>query len=174
MALKQIISKKEIDDAVKKLASDIRKDYRDKSPILISILKGSFMFLSDIIRELNMPLKIDFIRAASYGSKDYTSGEVQLLKDIEMSIEGKDVLIVEDIVDTGYTLNFIVNHLKKKMPSSIKICSLLDKPSKRVVDVKVDYTGFTLDKDVGFVVGYGFDYDEDYRYLQDIYEVNWI
>ncbi len=171
LSLKPIISKNEIENAVKKLASEIRKDYADKCPVLIGILKGSFIFLSDLVKELNMPLKVDFTRACSYGSNNYSSGEVTLAKDIEMSINGLDVLIVEDIVDTGYTLNFIINHLKNKKPSSIKICSLMDKPLKRVVDVNVDYAGFTLDKDVGFVVGYGLDYNEEYRYLSGIYEL---
>ncbi|MBI5892471.1 MAG: hypoxanthine phosphoribosyltransferase [Deltaproteobacteria bacterium] len=171
LSLKPIISKNEIENAVQKLASEIKKDYADKCPVLIGVLKGSFIFLSDLARELNMPLKIDFTRACSYGSKDYSSGSVELVKDIEMSIKGLDVLVVEDIVDTGYTLNFIIKYLEAKKPFSIKICSLMDKPSKRVVDVKVDYAGFTLDKDVGFVVGYGLDYDEEYRSLQDIYEL---
>ena len=161
----------EIKNAVKRLPSEIKKDYADKCPVLIGVLKGSFIFLSDLARELNMPLKIDFTRACSYGSNNYSSGSVELVKDIEMSIKDLDVLVVEDIVDTGYTLNFIINHLKNKKPSSIKICSLMDKPLKRVVDVKVDYKGFTLDKDVGFVVGYGLDYNEEYRYLNGIYEL---
>ncbi|MBI5681559.1 MAG: hypoxanthine phosphoribosyltransferase [Deltaproteobacteria bacterium] len=169
--LKSIISHTKIRQAVQKLASEIRKDYSDKNPVLIGILKGSFVFLSDIARELNIPLKIDFIRAASYGSKDYSGGAVEMIKDIEMYVEGKDVLIVEDIVDTGLTIHFVINHLKEKMPASIKICSLLDKPSKRKVDVRVDYKGFTLDKDIGFVVGYGLDFNEEYRYLKDIYEL---
>jgi len=169
--LKPIILQKGIKTAVQRLAAEIRKDYSGKCPVLIGVLKGSFIFLSDLIRELNMPIKIDFIRAISYGSKDYSSGKVKLVKDIEMPIHGMDVLIVEDIVDKGYTLDFTIKHLKAKKPLSIKTCSLLDKPSKRTVDIKVDYTGFTLGADVGFVVGYGLDYYEEYRYLPNIYEL---
>ncbi|HBO85261.1 MAG: hypoxanthine phosphoribosyltransferase [Deltaproteobacteria bacterium GWC2_42_11] len=169
--LKPVISDDEIKTAVKKLADEIRRDYLDKHPVLIGILKGSFMFLSDLIKELDAPVKIDFIRAASYGSDDYSSGKVMLTKDIDMSIKGMDVLVVEDIVDTGYTLQFIINRIKTQMPSSIKVCSLMDRPEKRTAAVKVDYAGFRLNKDVGFVVGYGLDYNEDYRYLHGIYEM---
>lgn len=169
--LKQIISKHEIETAVQRLAHEIRKDYAGKTPVLVGILKGSFIFLSDLARELNIPVSIDFIRAASYGSKDFTSGNVQLIKDIELPIEGCDIIIVEDIVDTGLTLHFVINHLKEKKPFSIKVCSLLDKPSKRKVDVRIDYNGFMLEEDMGFVVGYGLDFNEEYRHLKEIYEL---
>lgn len=169
--LKPLISHIKIKQAVQSLAGKLRKDYLNKEPVLIGILKGSFMFLSDLARKLNLHATIDFIRAASYGSKDFSSGSVELIKDIEIPIKGKDVIVVEDIVDTGLTIHFVIEHLKKKGPSSIKICTLLDKPSKRKVDVMVDYNGFTLDKDVGFVVGYGLDFNEEFRYLKDIYEL---
>ena len=116
---------------------------------------------------MNIPSKIDFIRAASYGSGTTTSGSIKLTKDVEISIQGKEVIIVEDIVDTGLTLNYIVKRLEKRGPKSIKICALIDKPERRDEEVKIDYRGFHVKE--GFLVGYGLDHDEEYRYLSDIY-----
>ena len=157
---------KQIIKRIAELADEIRQDYRGKSPLLLGILKGSVIFLSDMIRQLDMPVEIDFIKLSSYRSQTTSSGNVQLLQDTTLPIEGKDILIIEDIVDTGLTVSFLISHLKTKNPSSVRLCTLLDKPSRRQVPVHIDYIGFTIpDK---FVVGYGIDYNEQFRHLRDI------
>jgi hypoxanthine phosphoribosyltransferase len=161
-----LISREQVKEAVKRLAAEIRLDYAGKKPLVVGILKGSFMFLADLIRELDMPIEIEFIGLSSYGSGMESSGQVRLTRDIKTDVKGRDVLVVEDIVDTGHSLGFLVNHLKDRQPGSFKLCALLDKPSRRVIPVKIDYLGFTVsDK---FIVGYGIDFDEQYRYLPDI------
>jgi len=169
--LKLLVPPEELHLMVNRLATEIRRDYADKNPLMVGILKGSFVFLSDLVRALKMPLEIDFIRAASYGPGTVTSGEVRITKDVDSTVEGRDVIVIEDIVDTGLTLNAIIKHLKSKNPASIKVCALLDKPAMRRVDVKVDYLGFDLGKERGFLVGYGLDYNEGYRYLPGIYVI---
>lgn len=164
---KLLISQKEIHGIIKRLAVELRREYKDKNPIFIGVLKGSFIFFADLIRELKMPLKIDFIRAASYGDKAVSSGEVSILKDIELPIKDRHILIVEDIVDTGVTLKVIYNHLKEKKPTSIKICALIDKQERKKVKIKLDFVGLVAEK--GFIVGYGLDFDERYRCLPDVY-----
>ncbi|MBI5048665.1 MAG: hypoxanthine phosphoribosyltransferase [Deltaproteobacteria bacterium] len=165
--LKQLFQPEEIHLAVTRLANDIRKDYAGKSPLLIGILKGSFIFLADIVRSLKIPVEIDFIRAASYGSGDTSSGNVQIIKDIDADIENRDVIVIEDVVDTGLTLNVVLKHLKAKNPASLRLCALVDKPDRRQVPIKIDYLGFHAKE--GFLVGYGLDYNEKYRYLQGLY-----
>ena len=165
--LKQLFPSEEIHLTVSRLANEIRMDYTGKAPLLIGILKGSFIFLADLIRTLQIPLEIDFIRAASYGAIDVSSGAVRITKDIDVGIENRDVIVVEDIVDTGLTLDVILKHLKTKKPASLKTCALIDKPHRRQLPLKIDYLGFYA-KDV-FLVGYGLDYNEKYRYLPGIY-----
>ncbi len=163
-----VLSREQIQDQVQKLAREIGQDYQGKSPIFIGILKGSFIFMADLVRNINLPLKIDFIRVASYGDKDFSDGNVKLVKDIELDIKGQDVIIVEDIVDIGYTLAFVVKHLRQKNPSSLRVCALIDKQERRKVDVKLDYAGFKAN---GFLVGYGLDYAEEYRHLPEVYRL---
>jgi hypoxanthine phosphoribosyltransferase len=164
--LKVLFSQDEIRQAIIRIASEIKRDYSDKQPVLISILKGSFIFLADLVRQLNMPVQVEFIRLSSYGSRTESSGVVTIMHGLKTAIKGKDIIIVEDIVDTGLTMSAVIDYMKKKKPASIKICALTDKPSRRRVPLVVDYVGFTVpDK---FLVGYGLDWNEQYRYLNDI------
>ena len=160
------LSRAEIESAIKRLASEITRDYRDKTPLLIGILKGSFIFMSDLVRQLDFPLEVDFVRLSSYGSGRQTSGSVSVAQDIGSSIKERDVLVVEDIVDTGITVAFMLDYLKKKKPASVRLCALTDKPSRRRIPVTIDYLGFTVPD--RFLVGYGLDFDEKYRNLPDI------
>jgi len=152
---------------VKSLARKISSDYEDKEPIFIGILNGVIFFFADLVRELSIPAKIDFMRAASYGTGMTSSGEIKISKDVEIPIEGKDVIIVEDIVDSGLTLKEMIKELENRAPRSIRTCVLINKLERRDVDVSIDYCGFEIEK--GFLVGYGLDYDEKYRNLPDIY-----
>ncbi len=164
--LTALYHRKEIKAAVKRLANEIANDYKDKNPLIIGILKGSFIFISDLVRELDFPLEIDFIRLSSYGHRQHSAGKVKVLQTVSARIKGRDVLIVEDIIDSGMTLSFLLEYLQKKQPASLKLCCLLDKPAGRRIPVKIDYTGLTApDK---FIVGYGLDWDEKYRNLPDI------
>jgi len=159
-------TRREIHTAVKRLAAKITRDYRHQNPLLIGILKGSFVFTADLIRELDFPLEIDFIRLSSYGHQQTSAGKVTVSQTVSARIKGRNVLVVEDIIDSGVTLSFLLDYLQKKRPASLRLCCLLDKPSRRKVPVKIDYTGFTVpDK---FLVGYGLDWDEKYRNLPDI------
>ena len=163
---KLLVTQKKINEAVAKLAAEIRRDYRGKQPLLIGILKGSFVFMADLIRELRLPVEVDFVKLSSYGSGTRTSGKVKVVQGLKSPIKGRDVLIVEDIVDTGLTVSFLMNYLQKKKPASLKLCALTDKPSRHRVPVTIDYLGFTVpDK---FVVGYGIDWNEKFRHLRDI------
>jgi len=160
------LSRAEIETAVKRLAAEIREDYADKHPLLIGVLKGSFMFMADLIRLLDFPLEIEFIRLSSYGRGRETSGKVKVVQGLQSSVKGRNVLVIEDIVDTGITISFLLDYLRRKKPASLKLCALTDKPSRRQVPVTIDYLGFTVpDK---FLVGYGLDWDEKFRYLPDI------
>lgn len=167
--LNLLLSQEQIASIVQDLADRISWDYREKELVLVCILKGAFMFLSDLVRHLKIPAKIDFVRLASYGSEMKSSGNIEITKDIELSIEGKDVLIVEDIIDSGYTLQFLRDRLILSNPHSVKICALLDKKGRREVRMEADYLGTEVD-DV-FVVGYGIDFNEEYRHLPEIYYV---
>lgn len=161
-----LIAGKEIEAAVRRLAEEISRDYRDKHPLLIGVLKGSFVFLADLIRILDFPVEIEFVRLSSYGCGRETSGKVRTVHGLKSSIEGRDVLVIEDIVDTGLTISSFLGYLKKKKPSSVKLCTLADKPSRRRIPITIDYLGFTVpDK---FIVGYGIDCDEEFRNLPDI------
>ena len=163
---KVIITREEIAEKVAELAAEIRKDYQGKNPLLIGILKGSFVFLSDLVRVMNIPVEIDFIRVSSYGTGKESSGKIKLVKDVETPIKGRHVLVVEDIVDRGLTVRFLLDYLSFRNPASLKLCALFDKPSRRKVEVPIDYVGFTVPN--AFVVGYGLDFDEGFRYLPDL------
>jgi len=157
----------EIEATVKRLAADIRGDYYGKYPLLICVLKGSFMFMADLIRLLDLPLEVDFIRLSSYGRGRQSSGRIKVVQGLRSEVRGREVLMIEDIVDTGLTTSFLLDYLRKKKPTSLKLCALTDKPSRRRIPVTIDYLGFTvLDK---FLVGYGLDWDERFRNLPDIH-----
>ena len=164
-----VLSKKDIDSLVTKVAHRISTDYRNHDLVLIGVLKGVFVFLSDLVRCLDIPVQIDFIRVFSYGSDVSSSGEIHLTKDIEVDIKDKDVLIVEDIVDTGLTLKYLIDYLKSYYPKTIKVCAFIDKHERREADIGIDYRCHDVAK--GFLVGYGLDYNEDYRYLSGIYHL---
>jgi hypoxanthine phosphoribosyltransferase len=165
--LKILISRGEIAKAVDRLASQINRDYQGKQPLLIGVLKGSFVFMADLIRQLDLPLELDFIRLSSYGAAKESSGKVRVVQGVKTPIKGRDVLVVEDIVDTGITTFFLLDYLKKKKPASLKLCALTDKPPRRRVPVPIDYLGFTVPDE--FIVGYGLDLDQRFRNLPDIY-----
>jgi len=151
---------------VRELGARISHDYRGRTPHLIGILKGASIFHADLVRAIDLELSFDFIAVGSYGELTKSTGEVRILKDLDESLEGKDVLLVEDIVDTGLTLHYLLQNLLARKPDSLKIVALLNKPSSREIEVKVDYIGFEIPDE--FVVGYGLDYDQRYRNLQDI------
>ena len=161
-----LISEEALDKKVRQIADAISKDYEGKNLLLVSILKGSVTFMADLMRAISIPLKIDFMAVSSYGSGVKTSGVVKIIKDLDIDLSGYDVLIVEDILDSGMTLKYITELLKTRGTKSIKIATLLDKPSRRKADVKADYYGFDIPDE--FVVGYGLDYDEKYRNLSYI------
>jgi hypoxanthine phosphoribosyltransferase len=166
--LKILINKEEITSEIKRLAKEISEDYKNKDLVIIGVLKGAFMFLSDLIREINLIMEIDFIELSSYeGKRTESSGEVSIVKHISKDIKKRDILIVEDIVDTGLTISFLREHLKKDEPDSIKVCSLTSKTARREKTVVIDYLGFEVPNK--FIVGYGIDYDEKYRNLPEIY-----
>ena len=164
-----VLTKEEIEIQVRRIAQVISADYKDRELILIGILKGAFIFLSDLIRQLSIPVKVDFMCASSYGDQTASSGRIKLSKDVEIDINNKDVLIVEDIVDTGLTLSYLVDYLKSSGAASVRICALIDKRERREADVTVDYACHTVDK--GFLVGYGLDYAEFYRNLPEVYHL---
>jgi len=162
-----LFTRDEIEATVKRLAAEIRQDYRDKHPILIGILKGSFMFLADLIRLLDFPLEVEFVRLSSYGGGK-SPGKIKLVQGVQQAkIKDRHVLVIEDIIDTGLTTAFVLEHLKQEKPASLKLCTLTDKPSRRKVAVNIDYLGLTVPNK--FIVGYGIDWDEKFRYLPDIY-----
>ena len=167
--LQKLFTPEEIKLAVENLAREINRDYQGKNPLLLGVLKGSFMFMADLIRNLDMPLEIEFVALSSYGQGTESSGKVDIVKDICTSIKDKDVLIIEDIVDTGITLSFLLEHLQCESPASLKICALFDKTSRRQIPLSIDYLGLTV-PDV-FVVGYGMDCDEKFRHLPGLYHL---
>ena len=162
-------SAEQLSRSVEQLAKRINRDYKGKNLVLIGILKGAFIFMADLARRLDLPVKLDFVRLASYGDKTQTGGNVRITKDVELPLQGSHVLIVEDIVDSGITLKWLLDHIAKLCPESVKVCALLDKLERREVEVAIDYIGMTVAS--GFLVGYGLDYSENHRNLPGIYEV---
>lgn len=158
-----LITEEQINARIKELGEQIRAKYKDKFPLFVCILRGAFMFLSDLVREVNIPLSIDFMAISSYGGKTESSGQVKILKDLDTPIEGRHVLIIEDIVDSGLTMDAVTRLLKTRKPKSISICTLLDKKERRKIKIDVDFYGFSIPNE--FVVGYGLDYEEKYRNL---------
>ncbi len=167
--LKEVISFQAIQAKVEEMGREIARDYQDRQLVVIGILKGAFIFMADLVRAMDIPLRIDFVRLSSYGTRAESSGRVSITKDIELDIKGKDVLVVEDIVDTGYTLKYLKELLELHNPASVRICCLIDKKERREVDIDVDYVGFDVKK--GFLVGYGLDFDERYRNLKGVYHI---
>jgi len=165
-----LIHQETIKSRIKELARRISSDYSGKEPVFVGILNGSVFFFADIAREMTIPLKIDFIRAASYGSGNSSSGSVRLTKGLEIPVKDKPVILVEDIVDTGLTLSKILDIITEQSPESIKICALIDKQERRKKDITIDYCGFQVEE--GFLVGYGLDYNEQFRCLNDIYKLH--
>jgi hypoxanthine phosphoribosyltransferase len=164
MPLEVLIPEDRLQARIAELGRQISEDYRGKAVHLVCVLKGAYPFLADLARWIEVPVTIDFLAVSSYGKGKSTSGEVQLTKDLDQSLEGKDVIVVEDIADTGLTLNYLLNLLRSRRPASLKVCALLSKPSRRQIDVAVDYVGFEIPD--RFVVGYGLDHDQLYRNLR--------
>jgi len=162
-----LITRQAINQRVKEIALEISSDYKGKEPVLIGVLNGVVFFFADLARELSIPMTLDFVRAASYGSEMISSGTVRLTKDVEIPIEGKPVILIEDIIDTGLTLDHVVGLFRERNPESVKICTLIDKPERREKTVSIDYCGFKIEK--GYLVGYGLDQNQKYRNLPDIY-----
>ncbi|MEJ2363690.1 MAG: hypoxanthine phosphoribosyltransferase [Deltaproteobacteria bacterium] len=164
-----IFTAEEIARQVKVLASRISEDYAGKEVVLIGVLKGAFIFLADLVRQLTIPVQLDFVRVASYGTGTESSGKIRITTDVELDLQGLDVLIVEDIVDSGLTTAFLKQHLASRKARSVKICTLIDKRERRTVSIPLEYVGLQLEK--GFVVGYGLDCNEANRQLPGIYEL---
>ena len=158
-----LLTEDQIQARVAELGAQLNTDYAGLEPVLISVLKGSIVFLADLVRSMELPLSIDIMEVSSYGAATETSGQVRILKDLSNPIEGRHVIVVEDIIDTGLTLNYLLRYLREKGPASLRICCLLDKPARRLTEIPIDYVGFTIPD--RFVVGYGLDYGERYRNL---------
>ena len=165
-----VLNEEEIQSKVEEIASRISSDYENRELVLLGVLNGAFIFLSDLIRKITIPCVVDFIGASSYGAATISSGNIRLTKEASINLEGKNVLIVEDIVDTGLTMTFLIDYLKSFNPESVKICAFIDKPERREVDISIDYPCFTIED--GFLVGYGLDYNEEYRGLREVYLLN--
>lgn len=161
--IRVMLSEEEVDRKIQEIGTQISKDYEGKEIHLICVLKGGSFFMCELAKRITVPVSLDFMSVSSYGGDTKSSGVVKIVKDLDDSILGKDVLVIEDIVDSGRTLSYLLEMLRDRGPKSLKLCTLLDKPSRRVVDVKVDYTGFEIPDE--FVVGYGLDYDQRYRNL---------
>jgi len=164
-----LFSRQAIEGAVLRLAKQINADYKARPVVLVGILKGSFVFLADLIRKLDLDVTVDFAVLSSYGSATTSSGQVKMIKDLSAPIEGKDVLVVEDIVDTGITLKYFMDVLRQRRPASLAICTLIDKKARREVHIDVDYVGLEIED--GFIVGYGIDCNEEFRNLPEIWVI---
>jgi hypoxanthine phosphoribosyltransferase len=164
-----VLSRTEIAQKTRSIAHQISEDYAGKEVVLIGILKGSFIFLADLVREVTIPVEIDFVRLASYGSNTSSSGHIKITKEIELDLKDRHVLVVEDIVDSGMTIAYILAYLETFHPASVKICAFIDKIERREVQVPIDYVGHVVDR--GFLVGYGLDFDDKYRALPEIYHL---
>ena len=164
--MKVLLSNEQILARIKEMGREISRDYQGKEPHVVAVLKGACAFMTQLTMAIDLPLTMDYIAVSSYGAATKSSGEVKLIKDLDQSLDGRDLLVVEDIVDTGLTLNYLLNLLKARGPHSLKVAALLSKPSRRLVQTHVDYVGFSIEDH--FVVGYGLDYNERYRNLPDI------
>lgn len=158
-----LYTEEELRSRVKDLGAQITADYAGKQPMLISILRGSYIFMADLTRAIHLPVTVDFMAVSSYGAGTVSSGQVEIKKDLSDTIEGRDLIIVEDILDSGNTLHYLMKVLQARKPASIRICTLMDKPDRRTKPITADYVGFTIPD--AFIVGYGLDYDEKYRNL---------
>ncbi|PLX84151.1 MAG: hypoxanthine phosphoribosyltransferase [Desulfuromonas sp.] len=165
--MKVLYSREFIAEQVERLGKEISRDYHGREILLAGVLKGSFLFFADLVRAISSPVVVDFVRLASYGSETRSSGIVEMRKDLEIPLQGRDVIIVEDIIDSGNTLEYLYHHLLQRKPRSLKICTLIDKRALREVPIEADYVGITMDE--GFIIGYGLDHDERYRNLPDIH-----
>ena len=165
-----LITEEEIKEKISELGQKISSDYKNKNLVLIGILRGAVIFMADLARAITIPMVFDFIAISSYGAETKSSGVVRILKDLDMNIEGKDVLIVEDIVDTGLTLEYLLRMLKSRKPATLKVCTFLTKTARRKVNIEVDYTGFDIPNK--FVVGYGLDYAGKYRNVPYVFTLN--
>jgi hypoxanthine phosphoribosyltransferase len=161
--VRELISEADVNARIAELGTQISRDYEGESVFLLCILKGGVFFTTELAKRITVPVSLDFMSVSSYGAGTESSGVVRIIKDLDSSIEGKNVLVVEDIIDTGRTLAYLLENLKQRGPKSLKLCALLDKPERRVSDVQVDYKGFQIPDE--FVVGYGMDYDQKYRNL---------
>jgi hypoxanthine phosphoribosyltransferase len=162
--IKEVLySAEQINDKVKELGATLSKDFEDRNPLVICVLKGAFIFMADLVKAIDVPLEIDFMAVSSYGQSTKSSGVVKIIKDLDASVEGREVLIVEDIIDSGLTLSYLIDVLERRNAKSVTVVTLFDKPARRTVELQADYTGFTLPDE--FVVGYGLDYAEQYRNL---------
>lgn len=162
-----MISKDKIGKAVRRLGRKITKDYKGKNPILVGVLNGSFLFVADLVREINTECEIDFLKIGSYGNRMHSSGSIRLDKDVSANLKGRHVIVVEDIIDSGLSITYIKNHIEEKNPASVRFVSLLLKKEKAQIDFPVHYVGFNIGND--FVIGYGLDYAQRFRHLKDIY-----
>lgn len=158
-----LLTEEQVQTRVRALGAQLSADYAGRSPVLVSVLKGSIVFLADLVRAMDVPLSVDLMEVSSYGSGTETTGQVRILKDLSGPIEGRDVVVVEDIIDTGLTLNYLLRYLTERSPASIRVCCLLDKPARRLAEIEIDYRGFSIPD--RFVVGYGLDFNEQYRNL---------
>ena len=158
-----LLSEEEVDKRIKEIGEQVSRDYAGKNVHLICVLKGGVFFMTELAKRIDVPVSMDFMAISSYGADTKSSGVIKIVKDLDESITGKDVLVVEDIVDSGRTLSYLLEMLKDRKPNSLRLCTLLDKPDRRVIDVNVDYTGFSIPDE--FVVGYGLDYAQKYRNL---------
>jgi len=164
---KTLFSREEIDVRIKELGKEVSHNYNGKNLVVVSLLRGSFIFAADLVREITTPLEVDFITTASYGNDEISSGIVEIIHDLRSNIEGKDILIVDDIMDSGHTLKKVMEHIELKNPNSVKVCVMLDKPSRRQVQLEPDFIGFSI-PDV-FIVGYGLNYGDYYRNIPYIF-----
>ena len=161
-----LVSKEELEKRVTEIGAEITRDYEGKELLMVCILRGSAIFFADLVRAIDIPVKLDFMAISSYGQGTKSSGEVRMIKDLSTKIEGMDVIVVEDIIDSGYTINYLKNLLLQRNPASLKICTLLDKPERREVEIDGDYVGFAIPNE--FVIGYGLDYAQKYRNLPEV------
>lgn len=167
--IRPVINREQIQVRLRELSAQINKDYAGQELILIGVLKGVFIFIADLVRLLDIPVRVDFVRLRSYGDSAASSGSIEITKDVELPLRGRHVLVVEDIIDSGLTLEYLLRHLQKQEPRSLKVCCLTDKLERRATSVPLDYVGFVVPK--GFLVGYGLDYAEDHRQYPDICEL---